>query len=149
DAQGDRQALPGCSDGLSQKARGTGFALGWRGDRLAFDLGRTPQGFPVSNWVGGVTYRGDLRSMGWSLTASRRPMSNSLLSFAGATDPRTGIVWGGVVATGASLGLSWDQGGADGVWADLSYHRLTGRNVADNQRTRLMAGYYRRLINKA
>lgn len=148
DAQGDLQALPGCSSGLRQKASGTGFAVGWQGDRLSFDLGRTPQGFPITNWAGGITYRGDLEQLGWSLTASRRPMSNSLLSFAGARDPRTGIVWGGVMATGASLGLSWDQGGADGVWADLSHHRLTGRNVADNHRTRIMAGYYRRLVNR-
>ena len=148
DVQGNMQFLPGCQDGLSQKARGTGFALGWQGEKLAFDVGRTPQGFPVSNWTGGITYRGDIRSVGWSLTASRRPMSNSLLSYAGTQDPRTGIVWGGVVASGASLGLSWDQGEADGVWADLSHHRLTGKNVADNQRTRFMGGYYRRLINR-
>lgn len=148
DAQGDLQSLPGCQDGSRQKARGTGVAIGWQGERLSFDLGRTPQGFPVSNWAGGITYRGDIRSVGWSLTASRRPMSNSLLSYAGTQDPRTGIVWGGVMASGMSLGLSWDQGEADGVWADLSHHRLTGKNVADNHRTRIMAGYYRRLINR-
>ncbi|MEB2400573.1 MAG: cellulose synthase complex outer membrane protein BcsC [Alcaligenaceae bacterium] len=148
DGQGELQALPACASGFRQKASGTSFAVGWQGERLSFDLGRTPQGFAVTNWTGGVTYKGDLKQLGWSLTASRRPMSNSLLSFAGARDPRTGITWGGVMATGASLGLSWDQGGADGVWADLSHHRLTGKNVADNHRTRLMAGYYRRLINQ-
>ncbi len=51
------------------------------------------------------------------------------------------------MANGAALGLSWDQGGANGVWADFSHHQLRGKNVADNHRTRLMAGYYRRLIN--
>lgn len=148
DAKGDRKALPGCSSGLQQKASGTGFAVGWRGERLAFDIGRTPQGFPISNWVGGISYQGDLATTGWTLTASRRPMSSSLLSFAGTTDPRTGMTWGGVMATGVSLGLSWDQGGTDGVWADISHHKLAGKNVADNHRTRLMAGYYRRLINR-
>ncbi|NYT63865.1 cellulose biosynthesis protein BcsC [Alcaligenaceae bacterium] len=149
DVGGNWQALPGCGSGLSQQASGTSFALGWQGERLAFDIGRTPQGFAVQNWVGGISYKGSLQSTGWTLTASRRPMSNSLLSFAGTQDPRTGITWGGVVATGLSLGLSWDQGGANGVWADLSHHRLTGKNVADNHRTRLMAGYYRRLIDRA
>ncbi len=75
-------------------------------------------------------------------------MSNSILSFAGARDPATGVKWGGVMATGGALSLSWDQGEANGVWADISHHRLTGQNVADNHRTRLMGGYYRRLINK-
>lgn len=148
DAQGNTQALAGCSSGLTQKANGTGFALGWQGDTFGFDIGRTPASFPISNWVGGVNVQGDLGELGWSLDVSRRPLSNSLLSLAGAVDPRTGIVWGGVLATGATLGLSWDRGEANGVWASLGHHRLTGTNVADNTRTRLMAGYYRRLINE-
>ncbi|PLC48376.1 cellulose biosynthesis protein BcsC [Pollutimonas subterranea] len=148
DAQAVDQTLPGCGGGLEQKASGTSFAAGWQGERLAFDLGRTPQGFAVTNWTGGVSYKGDLHSLGWTATASRRPMSNSLLSFAGTQDPRTGVTWGGVMATGISLGLSWDKGEENGVWADISHHKLTGRNVADNQRTRVMAGYYRRLINQ-
>lgn len=140
--------LPGCSDGLRQTAVGTGIALGYQGEHLAFDVGHSPFGFKVDNWLGGVSYADDLGQIGWRLTFSRRPLSSSLLSYAGARDPRTGIVWGGVVATGPSLSLSWDQGEANGVWADLSAHKLTGRNVADNTRVRLMGGYYRRLINE-
>ena len=142
------QPAPACTNGLKQKAIGTSVAVGWRGDRLSFDLGTTPLGFAVTNWTGGVSYTGKLGSTGWRLTASRRPMSNSLLSFAGAHDPSTGVKWGGVMATGGALSLSWDQGEENGVWADISHHRLTGKNVADNHRTRLMGGYYRRLINK-
>lgn len=52
------------------------------------------------------------------------------------------------MATGGALSLSWDQGQENGVWADISHHRLTGKNVDDNHRTRIMGGYYRRLINK-
>ncbi|OFC62814.1 hypothetical protein BBW68_07940 [Candidatus Erwinia dacicola] len=44
----------------------------------------------------------------------------------------SGKRWGGVVATGGAVGLSWDRGGAHGVWAVLSAHELTGKNVADN-----------------
>lgn len=142
------QALPACTSGFRQRAIGTSVALGWQGERFAFDLGTTPMGFKVTNWTGGVGYSGKLGSLGWRMTASRRPMSNSLLSFAGATDPSTGIEWGGVMATGGALSLSWDQGQENGVWADISHHRLTGKNVDDNHRTRIMGGYYRRLINK-
>lgn len=147
DNLGNQQSLAGCSHGLTQKADGTSFAAGWYNQQLSFDVGSTPYGFTVQNWVGGITYSDKIGSTGWSLTASRRPLSNSLLSFAGAKDPRTGIEWGGVMANGAALGLSWDQGNANGVWADISHHQLKGKNVADNTRSRLMAGYYRRLIN--
>lgn len=148
DDQGNNQSLPGCSTGLRQKSQGTAVGLGWQADGFGFDLGRTPDTFPVSNWVGGINVEGDIGPAGWSLALSRRPMSNSLLSLAGAVDPRTGTVWGGVLATGATLGLSWDQGGADGVWGSFGYHKLTGTNVASNTRSRLMGGYYRRLINE-
>ncbi|MCO7516768.1 cellulose synthase complex outer membrane protein BcsC [Pseudomonas guariconensis] len=141
------QLESGCVGGR-QRANGRIMALGWGGERWAADLGTT-DGFEVDNWLGGATVNGDLGQYGWSLTASRRPMSNSLLSFGGAKDPRTGIRWGGVTANGATLGLSWDQGGDDGVWASLGHHWLRGENVADNQRTRAMAGYYYRLVERA
>ncbi len=143
----DGKSLPAC-DGGSQTADGSVLALGWQGSRWAFDLGAT-QGYAINNWLGGATVNGDLGQVGWSLTASRRPMSNSLLSFAGARDPGTGVRWGGVTANGATLGLSWDQGGDNGVWASLGHHWLYGKNVADNQRTRAMAGWYHRVVEKA
>jgi len=138
----------GCSKDLKQKASGTSFAIGWEGEKIAFDVGMTPQGFAVKNWTGGISYKNKIGPVGYRLTVSRRPMSNSLLSFAGARDPRTGKVWGGVVATGAALSLSWDEGKENGVWADLSADKLTGKNVKSNKRIRLMGGYYRRLINQ-
>lgn len=138
----------GCSKDLKQKASGTSFAIGWEGEKIAFDVGMTPQGFAVKNWTGGISYKNKIGPVGYRLTASRRPMSNSLLSFAGARDPRTGKVWGGVVATGVALSLSWDEGKENGVWADLSADKLTGKNVKSNKRIRLMGGYYRRLINQ-
>lgn len=138
----------GCRHRLKQKASGTSAAIGWAGDHLSFDLGTTPQGFEISNWAGGISYADSFAGIGWRLTASRRPLSNSLLSFAGAKDPRTGKKWGGVMANGVALGLSWDQGEANGIWANISHHQLKGTNVDSNQRTRLMGGYYRRFINE-
>lgn len=140
--------LAGCQP-TAEQARGTALALGWRNARWAFDLGRSPQGFEIGNWLGGLSHSGDWGTLGWTLTASRRPLSSSLLSYAGAIDPRTGTRWGGVTANGFSLGLSHDQGGDHGFWADLGQHWLRGENVADNRRTRLMAGYYYRVIERA
>lgn len=137
-----------CRSYRSQTANGLSLGAGWENDKWKGDLGTTPFGFPVVNWVGGLAYSGDWGQTGWTTTVSRRPVSSSLLSFAGAKDPGTGTTWGGVIATGGSLGLSYDQGLANGVWADLSAHQLTGKNVEDNTRERLMGGYYYKVINE-
>ncbi|MEZ3501114.1 cellulose synthase complex outer membrane protein BcsC [Pantoea sp. KPR_PJ] len=139
----------GCSRDANQRDEGTALGVGWHNDVWSADLGTTPLGFDVTNWVGGLSWETDVQQVGVTLTASRRPISSSLLAYAGARDPATngGKSWGGVVATGGSIGLSFDRGGAHGVWADISAHQLTGKNVADNSRERLMAGYYYKLIN--
>lgn len=139
-----------CSRGYRQHQNGTSVGLGYRSNKGSADLGTTPLGFAVTNWVGGVSWNTDIKDLGVSLTASRRPISSSLLSYAGAEDPNpaSGKTWGGVIATGAAIGLSYDQGNANGVWADISAHQITGENVADNSRERLMAGYYYKLLNE-
>lgn len=130
----------GC-DGKRQQTDALMLAGGIGNDRLALDAGFS-QGFEIDNLFGGLSANGDLGPLGWSLTASRRPMSNSLLSFGGSVDPATDTRWGAVTANGASLGLSVDEGGAHGVWANLGQHWLRGERVADNQRFTGMAGYY-------
>lgn len=139
----------GCRRDFTQRDEGTALGVGWHNDRWSADIGTTPLGFTVTNWVGGVSWRTDIDDLGVTFTASRRPISSSLLAYAGARDPATngGKNWGGVVATGGGIGLSYDRGGAHGVWADLSAHQISGENVADNSRERLMAGYYYKLIN--
>lgn len=142
------QTLLPCQTKLHQRATGTSVAVGWQNDSWATDIGTTPMGFEVVDVVGGLAYSNSWNHIGWTATASRRPISSSLLAFAGAKDPNTNITWGGVRANGVSLGASYDRGEANGVWSDLSYHYLTGQNVADNQRLRFMTGYYYKLINE-
>ncbi|MFC2971589.1 cellulose synthase complex outer membrane protein BcsC [Azotobacter bryophylli] len=134
--------------GTHPRDSGTTVAVGWQNERWSVDLGHSPLGFTVGNWLGGASYSWDYAGLGWTLTASRRPLTNSLLSYAGAVDPRTGTHWGGVTASGASLGLSYDHGGRHGVWADFGQHWLRGLNVADNRRTRVMSGYYYKLVDR-
>ncbi|MBH3428081.1 cellulose synthase complex outer membrane protein BcsC [Pseudomonas alkylphenolica] len=141
-------AIPAGCPGDRETADGLTLAAGWQGEGISADIGTSPMGFEVQNLLGGVTVDGKSHGIGWNLTASRRPMNNSLLSYAGAKDPRTGISWGGVTATGLTLGLSRDRGLDDGVWASLGYHWLQGKNVEDNTRWRAMGGYYYRLINR-
>ena len=143
-------AYGGCSRDVKQRDEGTAVGVGWHNDIWSGDIGTTPLGFEVTNWVGGLSWKTDVDNFGLTFSASRRPISSSLLAYAGARDPSAqgGKTWGGVVATGGSLGLSYDQGGAHGVWGDLSAHQITGENVADNSRERLMGGYYYKLINQ-
>ncbi|WP_426143353.1 cellulose synthase complex outer membrane protein BcsC [Pseudomonas sp. DWP3-1-2] len=138
----------GCRS-TSQSTSGPSLAVGWKNAQWALDLGHTPQGFEVGNWLGGVGYSSDWKSIGWTLTASRRPMTNSVVSYAGAVDPVTGTRWGGVTSNGVTLSLSHDEGGVDGVWASFGAHWLRGKNVVDNQRLSAMTGYYYRLVDRA
>lgn len=137
----------GCTNNIRQAQQGASVAVGWENDRWHFDIGTTPLGFEVKDWVGSIAYSNNWKKISWTLTASRRPISSSLLSFSGAKDPGTGIRWGGARATGLSLSLSYDEGGKHGVWADLSAHKITGQHIQDNERARFMAGYYYKIIN--
>jgi hypothetical protein len=76
----------------------------------------------------------------YTLEVSRRALTSSLLSFAGAHDPKTGLVWGGVVATGGQMWLNFNQGGAFSAWSSAGLQSLTGRNVLTNNRFQLMTG---------
>jgi hypothetical protein len=111
-------------------------------------MGTTPLGFPVQHLVGGILKRGDLGPFSYSADLSRRLVTSTVLSYAGTRDPRTGLTWGGVVATGPRLGLSLDNGGAFGAWSTFDIQNLTGENVQSNVRKRLMAGGYWRAINE-
>ncbi|WP_244081660.1 cellulose synthase complex outer membrane protein BcsC, partial [Aeromonas caviae] len=99
-----------CRGAAHQQSRGTTLAAGWQRGAWAFDLGTTPLGFEVVDWVGGATLTGDWHTLGWGMTLSRRPVSSSLLSYGGTVDPGTGISWGGVRTNGVRLDLSRDLG---------------------------------------
>lgn len=147
-AQTVQQAQQGVSSMSQQTAQGMSFTAGYQRDDLSADIGFTPLDFPVTNVVGGIRQKGDLGQYGYSIEVSRRPITSSLLSYAGTKDPVTGEVWGGVVATGGRFGLSLDKGETFGFWSSLGLHSLTGRNVLSNSRLQLMAGGQWRIVNE-
>lgn len=77
----------------------------------------------------------------WGVSASRRAVTDSVLSFAGAEDKRTGMKWGGVTANGGRAQLAYDDNKV-GAYATSSWHRLLGNNVEDNDRIELSTGAY-------
>jgi cellulose synthase operon protein C len=137
-----------CRGSTNQSANGASVGVGWQNKTWAWDIGTTPMGFDVVDVVGGVSYSSDLGPVGYTLNAHRRPISSSLLAFAGQKDSNTGTTWGGVRATGGGVSLSYDKGEANGIWSSLNMDSLNGKNVEDNWRIRWMSGYYYKLINE-
>ena len=133
------------SSNRSQQATGVGFAIGYESLRLKMDVGNSPAGFKVVTAVGGISYNERLGDMALKLDLSRRSVTDSLLSYAGTVDDRTGTVWGGVTATGgrAELGVEQGQFGAYGYG---SYHYVGGQGVADNNRYEGGAGAYYKAV---
>ncbi len=126
----------------SQDASGAGLSVGFEQGGFHVDVGTTPLGFGETGIVGGVGYRGRVGdTLTWSGEASRRAVTDSLLSFAGVSDARNGLQWGGVTATGARMAATVDNGLLGG-YASLAWHRLQGTHVAGNDRQELGAGVY-------
>ena len=139
------------SDPGGQGASGTGLAVAYSqpSTGLKADVGTTPMGFREATAVGGVSLErplGDSEHARYTLSASRRAVIDSLTSFAGTRDARTGQEWGGVTANGVRGQLSYDDGDV-GAYAYASWFRLLGNQVADNDRAEFGGGTYRYLVN--
>ena len=147
---GKIQALaPGGIPGAStQSAQGTALAVGYESGDMRADIGTTPLGFPVSDVVGGLKMYRSMAPYSYSLDIARRPLTSSLLSYAGARDPVTGEVWGGVRSTGATFHSDYDRGRFS-AFADLGYYLLTGENVATNREFALRTGLDWEFIQEA
>jgi len=133
----------------NQSASGTGFNIGYEKQNFKADIGTTPVGFLTQNWIGGVKQKLEVGPVGVSIELARRPMTSTLLSYAGTRDPVTGSIWGGMVATGGTVGLSLDRGETFGGWAYFRARSLTGTNVQSNSDNQFMAGLNWRIVNES
>ncbi|KAB0645015.1 cellulose synthase subunit BcsC-related outer membrane protein, partial [Burkholderia diffusa] len=125
---------------LHQSMTGVALGAGYRTDAWRVDLGTSPLGFPVHYLVGGVRYRFDAGPASFSVNASRRPETSSVLSYAGMRDPWSGAVWGGVRRDGVNLRGSVDVGRVN-LFAELGAGVLSGRNVERNAEVTLRSGF--------
>ena len=123
-----------------QHAEGLGLDLGYTLDGLAGDLGSTPLGFRETNAVGGLEWaltvadRTRLR-----LTAERRAVTDSLLSYAGTRDGGIGRDWGGVTRSRGHVTLETSIGPVD-LYAGGGYGSLDGHHVKSNAEGEAGAG---------
>lgn len=133
-------------DDLDQSADGVSFALAYRIGELNLDVGTTPLGFEVENVVGGLRWLTQpSTSTQLSVDLSRRAVTDSFLSYAGAFDPLTGRSWGGVVRTGARADFAYDLD-AYGFYLNGAYYGLSGRNVEENSLLEFGGGLYFRVV---
>ncbi len=123
-------------------ATGVGYNVGWMGKNWMVDVGRTPENFLVSDVVGGLRLDGDFNAFSWAINASRRPIRNTVLSYAGLTDPYTQQIWGGARQNGAGFSLGYDDGSAVGVWSNWQYQYINGQNLKDNDKFQGQVGIY-------
>ena len=132
-ANGSGQALFGTQStpaGFgSQNASGLGAEAQLSSQSFGLRLGTTPQGFLMHNWLGG--FRLQPKHGPITLLLERDSMKDSMLSYAGARDPQSNQVWGGVMADTASLQGKWGDD-KSGFYLSGAYQAVDGHNVARN-----------------
>lgn len=126
---------------LDETAKGVALSLSYELAGVKADIGSSPIGFPIQNVVGGLRWSGQSDGASLGIEIARRSVTDSYLSYAGSKDSLYGLTWGGVTRTGAKLDTSYD-GEEGGVYANLGYYGLTGKNVAKNTMAEFGAGAY-------
>jgi len=139
-------APPGLARPVDEKAAGLSLAGGWRSDNRRWDLGIVGAGFKVPNLVGGWRENREWGETDVTAEVVRRVLTGSLLSYAGAADPVTGAIWGGVTETALNLRASRDFAGGWGGSASASLGLLAGRNVSANSDVKLRSAFGREWV---
>ena len=115
-----------------QMASGVGLALSYSLGWGSADIGSTPLGFRQQNVVGGVELAPQIgRDLRLRVVGERRAVTDSVLAYAGAEDPGSGLTWGGVTRTRGHAQLEWAPGLLN-LYAGGGGAVLRGENVASN-----------------
>ncbi len=124
------------------RTTGVGFDIALSNDNYRFDLGASPVGKDSTTVIGGASYTFDLtRNSSLNITAERRAVKDSILSYYGYTDEYSGKYWGGVTKNGGSLTYSYDNGYL-GSTLSGSFYRYLGENVRSNNSVGADAAVY-------
>ncbi|TFH46185.1 MAG: hypothetical protein E4H01_10360 [Lysobacterales bacterium] len=128
----------------SQDDDGLGVLAQWAPRTgLVIELGHTPPSYSVANVVGALRFRVDTEEGPFSFGLERLPVTDSLLSLAGASDPVTGREWGGVMRNRAYVAGS--LGGEDlNIYGNFSGAMIDGQRVDDNTHWEAGVGFWRR-----
>ena len=135
------------ADGHEQNPRGLGIGLSWDSGPWTLDVGTTPLGFAVVDWVGGVRYSSGSASGYHNLELSRRAVTSTVLSYAGAKDPVSGQTYGGVRETGLGYRIGRTRGPWSGYFT-LGGYLQSARHMPNNRFYRAGAGIDRLLFDR-
>ena len=146
---GSLALTPGAHSGVQyeQEAEGVAAQVAYESRRLVADIGVTPLGFTKENVVGSAKWKDQSFDHKATVGIERRAIEETLLSYAGTTDPGTGRDWGGVTRTG--LAMSFDRNfGNTGIYGDLGFYYLKGDNVVDNREAFGQIGSYWAMVDQ-
>ncbi|MCC5870879.1 MAG: BCSC C-terminal domain-containing protein [Gammaproteobacteria bacterium] len=135
--------LPDEDFSASQSDSGVAAALLFTRGSLALDLGVTPLGFERERLTGGVRWRPSVGNWRLGVELARRPVTESLLAYAGTRDPLLGVNWGGINRNRIGFDVTYDMGDY-GVYGSLGWALYEGRRVDDNMALDGGAGFYMR-----
>lgn len=130
----------------TQRASGVALSAGYESDMVQVEVGTTPLNMGTTK----VAFRAALTprfspNMTAKAWVERKPVTDSVLSYAGTRDPVSGERWGQVMRSSGGIGGSYDQQG-NGVYGEVVYSRFAGLNVPKNSSIEANFGGYLRLI---
>jgi hypothetical protein len=130
---------------LMDDAGGVGLGLAYTHGSFSADIGSTPLGFETPNVIGGAAFSLGLgERFRMEASAARRPVTDSVLSYAGVVDPVTGDAFGGVLDNRLRLGGSLTIGAAS-FYVNAAGIVREGENIDSNTGAQLDTGLALRL----
>ncbi|HUD92368.1 cellulose synthase subunit BcsC-related outer membrane protein, partial [Sphingobium sp.] len=133
----------------TQHESGVAITASYVSNLLRVEAGTTPLGFEKEHITGKIEATPRLSQYASvRVWADRKPVTDSIIAYAGTTDPRSNSFWGAVMKSGGGLSLSYDRNG-NGVYADGSYYHYDGTAVRDNDSIEINAGGYLRAWQNA
>ena len=140
-AQTPAAAAPFYARSPTTDAAGAGIDVSYAYSFVTADIGATPIGFQQSQVVGGVQFLPRLtNNLSLRLTADRRAVTDSLLSYAGQQDGRTGQKWGGVTKNRLFANFEGSVGNTY-YYAGAGFAAELGEQVAKNTDVEAGAGF--------
>ncbi len=125
----------------SQTAGGVALDVKYAYDIVTADVGSTPVGFQQQNVVGGIGLQTRIAdNFVLHLNFDRRAVEDSLLSFAGTRDARSGQKFGGVTLNRLQAKLDGSIGRGY-VYANIGAGYLFGENVERNSEVNAGVGF--------
>lgn len=126
----------------SQHAQGLAASVGYADNVVQVEAGTTPIGMGKTKPVWRIALTPKItdttRLQAWF---ERKPVTDSIVSYAGTTDPVSGERWGQVMRTGGGVGFATNTT-AGGAYLTVAYNKYQGLNTPKNHNVEVNGGGY-------